>query len=89
MKLHKKVNKQGGITLPQQIRHELNIPAGAAIEVETIDEEIIIRKHIPTCLLCKTSNNVIVVDGIELCKECLVKMQKEVPYGYGRAEEKS
>lgn len=86
MKVYKKVNKHGGITLPQMIRHELNIPAGAAIELETLDEEIIIRKHIPTCLICGTSDQVVVDGEVEICKECLEKLRKEEPYGIKRTE---
>ena len=49
MKLYKKVNKAGGITIPQQLRHALNIPKGAALELEDDGDKIIITKHTPTC----------------------------------------
>lgn len=76
MKLYKQLSKSGTVTIPQQVRHELNIPKGAAIEVETMDEEVIIRKHVPTCMKCGTAENVIVSDRIELCDKCLKKMQE-------------
>ena len=50
MLLQKKVTKAGSVTIPTLIREQLNIPKGAAVELETKNEELIIRKHIPTCV---------------------------------------
>ena len=73
MKLYKKVNKAGGITIPQQFRHALNIHKGSAVEMEDADGMIIIKKHIPTCLVCGTADHVKVINGIEICEECAKK----------------
>ena len=67
----KRFLKAGGITIPSQLRHALNIPKGAAVEITTNeDDEIIIKKHIPTCICCGTAENVKVINGVELCQEC-------------------
>ena len=70
MKLFKKVNKAGGITIPQQFRHALNIPKGAAVEMEETDGMLIIKKHITTCLVCGNADNVTVINGVEVCADC-------------------
>lgn len=70
-KMYKKISKAGGITIPSQLRHALNIPTGAAVEITTSeDDEIIIRKHIPTCMCCGTAENVKAINEVELCQEC-------------------
>lgn len=70
-KMYKKISKTGGITIPSQLRYALNIPKGAAVEITTSeDDEIIIRKHIPTCMCCGTAENVKVINEVELCQEC-------------------
>lgn len=72
--MYKKISKAGGITIPAQMRHTLNIPKGAAVEVTaTADDEIIIKKHIPTCLCCGTADYVKVINGVELCENCAKK----------------
>ncbi len=71
--MYKKVSKVGGVTIPAQLRHSLNIPKGAAVEVTTSDNEIIIKKHIPTCLCCGTADNVKVINEVELCEKCAKK----------------
>ena len=50
-KLFKKISKTGGITIPAQVRYQMNIPKGAAVEiVQTEDNSLLIKKHIPTCM---------------------------------------
>lgn len=77
MKQFKKVSKAGGITIPQIMRHELNIPKGAAVEVETVEDALIIRKHIPTCILCGSADDVVIIDGTELCSKCLERFNEK------------
>lgn len=72
--IYKKVSKAGGLTIPRQLREELNIPKGAAIEVtKTDDGKIVIKKHIPTCICCGTADYVSTINGIEMCSECAKK----------------
>ena len=78
MKLYKKVSKTGGITIPQQFRHLLNIPKGAAVEVEADEEKIVIRKHIPTCMVCGTAENVAIVGEVEMCRHCTEELEKRL-----------
>lgn len=69
--MYKKVSKAGGVTIPSPLRHALNIPKGAAIEMTTTqNDEIIIKKHIPTCLCCGTADHVKTINGVEMCPEC-------------------
>lgn len=78
MKLYKKVSKAGGITIPQQFRHSLNIPKGAAVEIEADEEKIVIRKHIPTCMVCGTASNVAVVGEVEMCRHCTEELENRL-----------
>lgn len=73
-KLFKKISRTGGITIPVQIRHQMNIPKGAAVEiVQTEDNSLLIKKHIPTCMCCGTAENVKVFNNVELCTTCASK----------------
>lgn len=76
MLLQKKVTKAGSVTIPTLIREQLNIPKGAAVELETKNEELIIRKHIPTCVCCGTADHVVTYAGLEICQDCLKKAKE-------------
>lgn len=85
--MYKKVSKAGGVTIPSPLRHALNIPKGAAIEMTTTpDDEIIIKKHIPTCLCCGTADHVKTINGVELCPECAKRFIAEVDSVAGGTE---
>ena len=52
----------------------MNIPKGAAVEiVQTEDNSLLIKKHIPTCMCCGTAENVKVFNNVELCTTCASK----------------
>lgn len=71
--MFKKISKAGGLTIPSQLRHTLNIPKGAAVELIADDEKLVIKKHIPTCQCCGTPDHVKVINGVELCTACALK----------------
>ncbi len=68
--LSKKVNKSGGVTIPQQLRHEFGIGAGTALDIISKDGGLFITKHAPTCRFCGSQDNVIEVNQIEVCNNC-------------------
>lgn len=70
MKITKKVTGSGGITLPREIRTELGIPAGSAVDITTDEERIIISKHVPLCSFCGSPENVVRVLKTEICRKC-------------------
>lgn len=72
-KMYKKISKAGGITIPSILRHSLNFPKGSAVELIADEEKLIIKKHIPTCECCGSSENVKVINQVELCLDCALK----------------
>lgn len=70
MALHKKVNKNGSITIPQQLRHELGIKAGVPLELTATAEGLSLTKYIPTCMVCGSAEFVVTLDGHCICKGC-------------------
>lgn len=70
MAVYKKVNKNGSITIPQQLRHELGIKAGVPLEIEAAENGLQLRKYIPTCMLCGSAEQVAELDGFGICTQC-------------------
>lgn len=67
---YKKVNKSGGITIPQQLRHQLGISAGMPVSIEVTEDGLHISKYVPTCMLCGSPDDVTTVHGYEICRKC-------------------
>lgn len=74
----KKVTKSGAITLPKQMRTEAGIFAGNAVDIEMSDDGIKIKKHVPTCQFCGSTDGVKSVIGIEICPSCAFKIHEKV-----------
>lgn len=73
----KKISKSGSVHLAKELRSELGIPVGCAVDIDTDGEKIIICKHIPVCRFCGSAENAVKVFGIEVCKECAEKIREK------------
>ena len=74
MIVNKKLGKRGGITIPQQLRHEAGIMPGAPLDIEAVPGSILITKHVPSCNICGSTENVLTVQGFEICATCAVSL---------------
>ena len=78
MKNQKKIAKNGSLTLPQTMRHELGIFAGTPVDIETTEDgALTIRKHRPTCHICGSVNHVVEINGLGICHRCHCKFVDE------------
>lgn len=78
MRVNKKVTKSGAITIPRSIQRETGILPNSAVDIITDEEGIHILKHTPTCNFCGAVEEVKKVCGIEICKECAMKIQIQI-----------
>lgn len=78
MQNQKKIAKNGSITLPQAMRHDLGIFGGTPVDISTNDDgSVTIRKHIPTCHICGSVNHVVEINGLGICHRCHCKFVDE------------
>lgn len=71
MVLHKKLAKNGSVTIPQQLRHKIGLQPGVPLELEeTKDGGVTIKKHVPSCRFCGNVEKVISYKDMELCMDC-------------------
>lgn len=79
---HKKLTSKNGITIPKDLREDVGFYPGMAVDVESNNGEIVIRKHVPICKFCGDIDNVKTVMGIDICKSCATKLRQEVNSKY-------
>ncbi|MEY8355238.1 AbrB/MazE/SpoVT family DNA-binding domain-containing protein [Lachnospiraceae bacterium 54-53] len=79
MKNYKKLSKSGGITIPRLMRQELGFFPGTAVDISTTEDGgFLIRKHIPCCHICGSTEQTATLAGFTLCKSCCDHMGKEL-----------
>lgn len=79
---YKKVSKARGITVPKDIAEVYGIFAGAAVDLVELNDGILLRKHLPTCVLCGSIESVDTVKGKEICAKCAREMREEINNKY-------
>lgn len=84
--VQKKLSGKGGLTIPQQMRHELGMLGGTAVElIPTGDGSLLIRKHCPICHECGSIEDVKGLGHIGLCRACFEALREEFD-GYANYE---
>ena len=66
----RKVDILGRVVIPKELRDTLDIAEKDPIDIFVEDEKIILRKYNPTCVLCGSTNNVVIYKEKLVCEDC-------------------
>lgn len=71
------IDKMGRIVLPMETRKLLSLTEeGAAVEIYTQEDMVILKKYTPACIFCNNADKLIEYHGIKICQNCLCEMDK-------------
>ena len=74
---YKKMTSHGSISIPVAMRRELGIKPRDAVEVcAEKDGTIVIRPYQPRCIFCGTTENVTLMKGRGICRECMEEIKE-------------
>lgn len=72
-KFTRTMDRLGRIVLPLEQRKELGWDEQTNISITTDGNKIILQEEIPSCFMCKKTENLKIVNGKALCSTCLKK----------------
>ena len=73
------VDSVGRFVIPMELRRTLGIiDSEDALEVFVDEDKIILRKYSPSCLFCKSFDDVIEFNGKKVCKKCIEALSESV-----------
>jgi len=73
------VDSVGRFVIPMELRRTLGIiDSEDALEVFVDEDKIILRKYSPSCLFCKSLDDVIEFNGKKVCKKCIEALSESV-----------
>ena len=72
----RKVDELGRIVIPIELRNQLLISEGDAIEIFVDGTSIILKKYAPNCIFCGASINLLEFNDKLICKKCQNKISK-------------
>lgn len=73
----KKINKTGGLTIPAELRRDWDFTSGDAIEIVPQGGNLMIKKYVPKCFICGSSEKVKRFKGKDICEKCIRELAKE------------
>ncbi|MBR2722351.1 MAG: AbrB/MazE/SpoVT family DNA-binding domain-containing protein [Clostridia bacterium] len=74
----RKVDELGRFVLPSELRQEMGIEVKSSLEIFTENGRIILQKHQPSCVFCKSSKQIVVFKEQRVCRSCIEKLQGEL-----------
>lgn len=70
-----KTDQDGKILIPQDLRVRYGIEdAGSEVELVPMEQGILIKKYIPSCIICGTKSNLMTIGGKSICRDCVAKL---------------
>lgn len=69
----RKINGLGRIVLPVGVRRMLGIEIGDGVEIYADGGDVILRKHVPGCVLCGECRDTIDCMGVCVCRKCVAE----------------
>ena len=69
------VDERGRIVLPKELRQSMDLDGkGAAVEIFTDGDKIVLKKYHPSCIFCGNADNVAYMKGKLVCRECIKEL---------------
>lgn len=73
----RQIDKLGRLVLPSDIRKALHITDGVdSVEFFVDNDSVIIKKYRPSCIFCKSDENLINYKNQSVCRDCIEELKK-------------
>lgn len=72
----RKVDEQGRIVLPIELRRTLDLGERDELEIYMDDDKVVLKKYEPACIFCNSAFGLVTYRGKNVCMECIHNMNK-------------
>ncbi len=70
------VDALGRVVLPAELRRTLDITTEDSLEIFTDGRNIVLKKYSPSCIFCGEDEDVKMIKGKYICRNCLNEIKK-------------
>ncbi|BBB91171.1 MAG TPA: AbrB/MazE/SpoVT family DNA-binding domain-containing protein [Methylomusa anaerophila] len=74
----RKIDELGRVVLPMKLRRTIGIAEKDGLEIYVDNDRIILRKYVPACVFCGSTDEIANFKGKNVCKECFATMSQKV-----------
>lgn len=72
----RKVDEQGRIVLPIELRRTLDLGERDELEIYLDDDKVILKKYEPACVFCGSALGLATYCGKNVCMDCIQRMNE-------------
>lgn len=73
----RKIDEVGRVVLPKELRDQLHLESNQdAVEIFVDGDLIILKKYSPSCVFCKSAQDVIEFNNQKVCPKCIASLQR-------------
>ena len=72
----RKVDEQGRIVLPIELRRTLDLGERDELEIYLDDDKVILKKYEPACVFCASALGLVAYRGKNVCMDCIQRMNE-------------
>jgi transcriptional pleiotropic regulator of transition state genes len=73
----RRVDSLGRVVIPKEMRRVFGINMFDPIEFYVTENSIVLRKYTPGCIFCNSMEDLIPIDGKQVCMDCFEKLQEK------------
>lgn len=73
----RRVDDLGRIAIPKEIRRELGIKEGDALELFRDGKSVVFKKYFPSCFFCEEVDGEYMIGNKPICAKCLADLKKK------------
>ena len=72
----RKVDQLGRVVLPKELRDSLGIENDDPIEMYPDGNLLYMKKYLPECIFCESTEDIVEYKGKIICKSCICKLKE-------------
>lgn len=72
----RQIDHMGRFVIPMEMRRVLHLENKDSMEVYTEGDAIILKKYEPSCIFCRSADDIISFKGHNICRACLTELNR-------------
>ena len=74
----RRVDALGRVVLPMELRKQLELETGDALEIFTEDNKVILKKYQPACIFCGNARDISSYKERNVCESCAREIARKL-----------
>lgn len=74
----RKIDPLGRLVIPKEVRDALGLGVNEPVQIYVDGDAICVKKYVKACLICGKTNDVLAINGKNICMACAKLISKDI-----------